>query len=91
MTTCRAASVATRATFHSDRQPLLTDDNRDFLKDAFVHVGSPDRLGDAIAQALHPTAAMRAAAEEQRDYYFYGLDGRASQRMKDKIESLLAR
>ena len=76
--------------FHSDGQPLLTDDNREFLKEAFVHVRSPERLGDAVEQALHPTAAMRAAADAQRDYYFYGLDGRASQRMKDKIEDLLA-
>ena len=77
--------------FHSDGQPLLTDDNREFLKDAFVHVGSPDRLGDAIERALHPTDAMRAAADAQRDYYFYGLDGRASRRMKSGCLSVTLR
>ena len=77
--------------FHSDGQPLLTEDNSEFLKGAFVHVGAPDRLGEAIAQALHPTPAMRAAAAAQRDYYFRALDGRASQRLKDKVEELLAR
>ena len=75
---------------HSDGQPLLTEDNREFLKGAFVHVNSPERLGDAIEQALRPTPAMRAAADEQRDYYFYQLDGRASQRLKDRVETLLA-
>ncbi len=75
---------------HSDGQPLLTEDNREFLKGAFVHVDSPDRLREAIEQALNPTPAMRAAADEQRAYYFHGLDGRASQRLKDKIEELLA-
>ncbi len=77
--------------FHSDGQPLLTEDNSEFLKGAFVHVGAPDRLGEAIAQALHPTPAMRAAADAQRDYYFHALDGRSSQRLKDKVEELLAR
>jgi CDP-glycerol glycerophosphotransferase (TagB/SpsB family) len=75
---------------HSDGQPLLTEDNREFLKGAFVHVDSPERLGEAIEQALNPTPAMREAADEQRAYYFHGLDGRASQRLKDKIEELLA-
>lgn len=75
---------------HSDGQPLLTEDNREFLKGAFVHVGAPDRLGAAIEQALNPTPAMREAADEERAYYFHGLDGRASQRLKDRIEELLA-
>jgi hypothetical protein len=75
---------------HSDGQPLLTEDNREFLKGVFAHVDSPDRLGEAIEQALNPTPAMREAADKQRAYYFYGLDGRASQRLKDKIEELLA-
>ncbi|HWC72462.1 MAG TPA: CDP-glycerol glycerophosphotransferase family protein [Gemmatimonadales bacterium] len=75
---------------HSDGQPLLTEDNRGFLKGAFVHVDAPDRLGEAIEQALHPTAAMRQAADEQRAYYFHALDGHASRRLKDRIEQLLA-
>jgi len=75
---------------HSDGQPLLTEDNREFLKGVFVHVASPERLGEAIEQALSPTPAMRDAADAQRAYYFHGLDGRASQRLKEKIEGLLA-
>ena len=75
---------------HSDGQPLLTEDNREFLKGAFVHVDRPERLGEAIEQALHPTPAMKAAADQQRTYYFHGLDGQASQRLKEKVEALLA-
>ena len=32
---------------------------------------------------------MTAAAARERDYYFWGLDGRASQRLKDTVERLL--
>lgn len=75
---------------HSDGQPLLTEDNREFLKGAFVHVNAPERLGEAIERALQPTPDMRTAADAQRGYYFHGLDGHASQRLKDKVEELLA-
>jgi CDP-Glycerol:Poly(glycerophosphate) glycerophosphotransferase len=73
---------------HSDGQPLLTEDNREFLKDAFAHVSSPDQLHDGIERALHPTAAMRSAADRAREYYFYQLDGHASERFKEKVEEL---
>jgi hypothetical protein len=68
----------------------LTEDNGEYLKDAFVHVQSPDQLRLGIEQALHPSGAMRAAAERERDYYFYRLDGQASRRLKDRIEALYA-
>ena len=74
---------------HSDGQPLLEIDNREFLKGAFVHVDSGDKLGEAIDQALHPTPEMKAAADSYRERLFYGLDGRASDRMVAKIEQLL--
>ena len=75
---------------HSDGMPLLGEDNRAFLKDAFVHVGRPDDLGSALARALAPTAAMRAAQDREREHLFFGLDGHASVRMKASIETLLA-
>ena len=53
---------------HSDGMPLLGEDNRAFLKDAFVHVGRPDDLGDAVTRALAPTAAMRAAQDREREH-----------------------
>lgn len=73
---------------HSDGQPLLDEDNRLFLKDAFVHIQSADQIKEAIKRALHPTPQMLAAAERYRDYYFYKLDGEASRRFKEKVEEL---
>jgi CDP-glycerol glycerophosphotransferase (TagB/SpsB family) len=75
---------------HSDGTPLLTEDNGEFLKEAFVHVQSPDQLRRGMERALHPSGAMRAAADRERDYYFYQLDGQASQRLKERIEALYA-
>jgi CDP-Glycerol:Poly(glycerophosphate) glycerophosphotransferase len=75
---------------HSDGKPLLTEDNGEFLKDAFVHVQSPRQLRVGIEQALRPSAEMRAAADRERSYYFYQLDGQASRRLKERIEALYA-
>ena len=75
---------------HSDGKPLLTEDNGEFLKDAFVHVQSPDQLRVGIERALRPSAEMRAAADWERGYYFYQLDGQASRRLKERIEALYA-
>lgn len=73
---------------HSDGEPLLEIDNREFLKGAFVHIASGDEIGAAIQLALDPTPEMKAAADKYRDEFFFGLDGNASQRLIDKIESL---
>lgn len=75
---------------HSDGMPLLEEDNRSFLKDAFVHVQSPEQLREGIERALDPTPAMRAAQDREREYRFHLLDGRASQRFKEKVEELHA-
>jgi len=75
---------------HSDGKPLLTEDNGEFLQGAFVHVQSPDQLRVGIERALHPSAEMRAAADRERSYYFYQLDGQASRRLKKSIEALYA-
>ena len=75
---------------HSDGKPLLTEDNGEFLEDAFVHVQSPDQLRVGIERALRPNAEMRAAADRERGYYFYQLDGQASRRLKARIEALYA-
>ncbi len=74
---------------HSDGQPLLEVDNREFLKDCFVHVGRPEDLRDAFHRALNPTPEMTAAADREREYRFYKRDGRASERVKAVIEELL--
>jgi hypothetical protein len=74
---------------HSDGQPLLEVDNREFLKDAFVHVQSGKGIGKAVERALAPTDEMQLAALRERDHLFYGLDGRASERFKARIEHLM--
>jgi hypothetical protein len=74
---------------HSDGMPILDEDNREFLKDAFVHVGTPAGLGAAIERALAPTPEMKAAADRERARFFFGLDGRASERLKATVERLL--
>jgi hypothetical protein len=53
-------------------------------------VQSPDQLRVGIERALCPNTAMRAAADRERDYYFYQLDGQASRRLKERIETLYA-
>ena len=52
---------------------------------------SPDALGDGIEQALNPTETMKTAAERERGYRFYKLDGRAGARVKEKIKELGSR
>ncbi len=73
---------------HSDGQPLLEIDNREFLKGAFPHIGSGKELMQAFAQALNPSEEMKRTADEYRDKYFYKLDGKASQRFVSKMEEL---
>lgn len=73
---------------HSDGEPLLEIDNREFLKGAFVHIESGKQIGAAIDRALNPSDKMKAAADEFRKELFFGLDGNASRRLIDKIESL---
>ena len=73
---------------HSDGEPMLEIDNREFLKGAFVHAGSGDQIQSAIEQAFTPTADMKARADEYRASLFYKLDGRASERFVAKVEKL---
>jgi CDP-glycerol glycerophosphotransferase (TagB/SpsB family) len=73
---------------HSDGEPLLEIDNREFLKDAFVHINSGKQIHEAIEQALHPTEAMKIKAEEYRANMFFKLDGKASERFMSKVEQL---
>ena len=75
---------------HTDGEYILSTDNREFLKDAFVHINHPDELEEGISQALNPTEKMVDAAKKDRDYYFYKLDGKTSERVKAEIERLYA-
>lgn len=73
---------------HSDGQPLLEIDNREFLKGAFIHIDSGSQIRDAIEQALRPTPEMLALQTEYRERLFYKLDGNASERFKEKVFEL---
>ncbi|MBN2424935.1 MAG: CDP-glycerol glycerophosphotransferase family protein [Calditrichaceae bacterium] len=73
---------------HSDGQPLLEIDNREFLKDAFVHINDGKQIKDAVEKCLNPTESMRKKADEYRERYFYELDGRAAERFIQKMEEL---
>ena len=73
---------------HSDGQRLLVEDRKDFLRDSFVHVSSPDELSAGIAKALNPSQKMINAAKKDCNKYFYKLDGKASVRAKVMIEKL---
>lgn len=75
---------------HSDGQPLLEIDNREFLKDAFIHIDDGKQIKRAIEQCLKPTKLMIKKADEYRERYFYGLDGRATDRFIQKMEELYA-
>lgn len=74
---------------HSDGEHILSLDNHEFLRDAFVHINSPDEIGAAVGQALNPTQKMKQAAAGYRQYFFHELDGKASRRFKKIVEELL--
>jgi len=75
---------------HSDGQRLLVETRKDFLKDSFVHINSPDKLSAGITKALNPLQKMIDAAKKDSNKYFYKLDGKASLRAKNMIEKLYA-
>ncbi len=73
---------------HSDGQNLLVETRQNFLKESFVHINSPEKIKTGIELALNPSKQMLKAAEEDREKYFYKLDGNASVRAKKLIEKL---
>ncbi len=73
---------------HSDGENLLIWDNREYLKDSFVHINSPDELESGIHKAINPDLTMLTAARNDRDRFFYRLDGHAAERTKNEIERL---
>jgi len=75
---------------HHDGESLLTEDPQQFLTGAFLHIYHPSEIREAVATALCPDPERQQVARRYRDYYFFGLDGRASWRVKATIERLLA-
>ncbi len=74
---------------HSDGMPILDEDNRDFLKDAFVHFGKAENIEKAIEQAFTFDAQREKKKGIMRKKLFYKLDGKASSRVKEIVEKLL--
>ena len=74
---------------HSDGMPILSIDPEEWLKGAFPHIDKPDDLIAAVESALNPTEPMKQKMEEYRNYFFTGLDGKASERVKAKIDELM--
>jgi len=74
---------------HSDGTPLLDEDNRCFMADAFVHFSEPDKVGAAIAEALSSNPNREKQKEEMKTELFHRLDGNASSRIKKIVENLL--
>lgn len=75
---------------HSDGMPVLSIDPGEWLRGAFPHMKSPADLLPAVEQALNPTKEMKVKLEGYRNYFFTGLDGKASVRVKYKIDQLIA-
>jgi len=75
---------------HSDGEALLGFDNCEYLKDSFVHINNPVELQAGIERALNPTVEMKKAQKIDRDKIFYKLDGKASARVKQTVEQLIA-
>ena len=76
---------------HHDGEPLLEVDNRLFLEGAFPHINNGNLIAEAVDRALNPTAEMTEKADEYRQHLFYKLDGKASERLVQKIEALHAK
>ncbi|MCD4706755.1 MAG: CDP-glycerol glycerophosphotransferase family protein [Candidatus Sabulitectum sp.] len=74
---------------HSDGMPALSINPVEWLAGAFPHISSPDQLENAVNHALSPTDTMKNKLSEYRNYFFTGLDGKASSRVKEVIDSVL--
>jgi len=74
---------------HSDGMEVLSIEPKNWLKGAFVHIDSPENLSYAVEKALNPTEKMKKKLQEYRDYFFTGLDGRASERVKKIIDRIV--
>ena len=73
---------------HSDGMPILSIEQEEWLKGAFVHIDTPDLVVEAVERALNPTARMKERLQYYRNYFFTGLDGKSAMRVKSEIDRL---
>ncbi len=76
---------------HFDGQPLLEDDNADWLKNSFVHFNRPEDIESAVESALNPNELRRYWLQKDKDYIFSSTDGLAARRVKQTLEEMLHR
>lgn len=74
---------------HSDGMESVSIDPADWLAGAFPKMYKPDDLLPAVEKALNPTENMKKKLIEYRDYFFTGLNGKASVRVKAKIDGIM--
>ncbi|MCF7858932.1 MAG: CDP-glycerol glycerophosphotransferase family protein [Candidatus Cloacimonetes bacterium] len=74
---------------HSDGMESVSIAPKDWLKGAFPHMYKPEDLLTAVKTALNPTDKMKQKLKEYRQYFFTGLDGKSSQRVKAKIDDIM--
>ncbi len=74
---------------HSDGMESVSIDPKDWLEGAFPKMYKPEDLLPAVKSALNPTPEMKRKLEEYRNYFFIGLDGKSSQRVKAKIDEIM--
>jgi len=74
---------------HSDGMPKLSVDPAKWLEGAFPRMSEPNELQQVVEAALNPSDDMKKRLTSYRDYYFTGLDGKASHRVKKKIDKLM--
>lgn len=74
---------------HSDGMPILDEDNSEFLKNCFIHFKKPERLNEAVLDALKTDTEREKTKQEVKEKLFFALDGNASARVKQIVENLL--
>ncbi len=75
---------------HSDGQPLLEDDTKNWLTESFVHMNQAGQLRSAVEDALHPTEKRKKALAADKAYIFSYTDGNSGERVKNKIAEILS-
>jgi CDP-glycerol glycerophosphotransferase (TagB/SpsB family) len=74
---------------HSDGMDSVSIDPKKWLEGAFPHMHSPQDLLPAVKSALNPSKQMQQKLAEYRNYFFTGLDGKSSKRVKKKIDEIM--
>lgn len=74
---------------HSDGQPLLENDTKDWLKESFVHLSNPKDLEEAVQTAIAPNEERKKHLTADCDYIFSHTDGKSGKRVADTIKKVL--